>query len=1431
MSINNTSRKTAVMIGNGTSVKFPFVFRINDEEDLKVYVKIGENGQYELKTLNTDYKLSDLVYDTNNNIISGNIEYPIIIEGEPDQPSPLTSNDSIYGLRETPKTQEESSAQVSFKSKDMERALDKATMQIQELQEEVDRSYKAPSYQSAIDEADFYTVAENIDKVNTVAANIPAIETSNDNAAAISTVANNISDVNAVGQNISNVNDVADDLTNIDTVKNNLTDIVTVSTNISDVNTVGQNITDVETVADNLTDISTVADNATDVTTVASISTAVSKVADNESNVNMVSDNMANVNTIASNMNSVLTVSGDISNVNTVAGNTTNINTVAGISSNVTTVAGIASDVTDVKNNATNITTVATNISNVNTTATNISNINTAASNIAAIIAAPTAAQNAATSATNAQKWAEGADADVTPLGGTHSSKGWANRAQEIVESLGAIYKPAGSIVFASLPALSADVLGNVYNITDSFTTTADFVEGAGDSYPAGTNVAIVDVGTGGSHSYKYDVLSGVVDLSAYRTSAAQDLIDAGKADNTNKVNGIPLSTANAYYYAESTSAADAVQKEVSIPAITALNAGQVIIVKPTVTSTVANSTLKLNGFNAYPMLYGGSNITTSTDSKVWSAYIPSIFVFDGSYWRFAGHGADDNTTYTLNYVVYAGTANAGVGSNAVKRYSLLMQKLDGTWETLVDTTAAYSTGTTKTVNTNGFIPGKITYYNTTTVKKNGEAIGVSSLYLKSASVDARYSFNCGATPGWSAGDSIYVVGTIGTDGLFYLDSTTWWTNALPTTQDGKVYMYIGTYLSDAYKITLDLDHPMFYYDGTSVKPYVVAGNKQDKLVSGTNIKTVNNTSLLGSGDVTISATAAWGSITGTLSDQTDLQNQLNSKAPAILLSYFPSDHKVNNISFLRGDTFSWQSGSTYIAVYDHLTDDLITTLYDQDDYTVVGSPTISSGVVSDFSSSNYVTYPSFTDDGEDVKMTIGFMLPSGYTDYAKPLTSFGNSGSNCSMFVVQAYKGGVEFRIKSGLSLSVQYSLQEETLYIAELKRKKGVYTLKLYNPLAGVLGTATLTDATLIANGDTSVIKYGHDGKVFGSEFPGSIYMAYTTVGYPTPSTKTIAGTTITYYLADDGHEIVLADQESNVIDIYNKTGTAWFFIVDSTNTKFKLPRKNDHHGALIERSQAGTEHKLIYEDGWCIQGGYVKASANQTTISLQKEMNGTSYSILLTPSVTDRSNTSRLATVKAVTSTSFDVVGLYQGGLGSDYSTYWQVSGYMVDTPENSLKSSSKYLYFYVGTFTNTALQETAGLNAELFNDKADKDLSNVSNTSGLRRLIEVYKGNDGSWYKVFAEYDTSGNFVGNWCEQGGYYSTGIAQGQGTATITLLKPLQLNNGVYDLHVDKITSSTANTYGHSADIVSETQFTINNNGGLASTYIWRASGYIYYS
>lgn len=82
----------------------------------------------------------------------------------------------------------------------------------------------------------------------------------------------------------------------------------------------------------------------------------------------------------------------------------------------------------------------------------------------------------------------------------------------EIDSKLSSTYKAAGSSAFADLPTPAESVLGYVYNVTDTFTTTASFIEGAGKTYPAGTNVAVIVSGG----TYYYDVLPGFVDLSGY---------------------------------------------------------------------------------------------------------------------------------------------------------------------------------------------------------------------------------------------------------------------------------------------------------------------------------------------------------------------------------------------------------------------------------------------------------------------------------------------------------------------------------------------------------------------------------------------------------------------------------------------------------------------------------------------------------------------------------------------------------------------------------------------------------------------------------------------------------------------------------------------------------------------------------------------------
>lgn len=138
-------------------------------------------------------------------------------------------------------------------------------------------------------------------------------------------------------------------------------------------------------------------------------------------------------------------------------------------------------------------------------------------------------------------------------------------------------YHHAGTKTCAELVAglLVAANEGNVYNMTDSGTTTADFIEGAGQPIKAGDNVGVAKISAG---VYKFDLLSGFVDTTNFvqKSQTAGLLKNDGTVDTTiqgdvvslksglttldNEVNG----DATVYPYADVITIPDAVPANVA---------------------------------------------------------------------------------------------------------------------------------------------------------------------------------------------------------------------------------------------------------------------------------------------------------------------------------------------------------------------------------------------------------------------------------------------------------------------------------------------------------------------------------------------------------------------------------------------------------------------------------------------------------------------------------------------------------------------------------------------------------------------------------------------------------------------------------------------------------------------------------------------------
>lgn len=394
------------------------------------------------------------------------------------------------------------------------------------------------------------------------------------------------------------------------------------------------------------------------------------------------------------------------------------------------------------------------------------------------------------------------------------------------------------------------------------------------------------------------------------------------------------------------------------------------------------------------------------------------------------------------------------------------------------------------------------------------------------------------------------------------------------------------------------------------------------------------------------------------------------------ILSWEWDDHLRNDVQWLRADTFSWQSGAVYEAVYNHLADDLPAEV-----------PTI-----------------ELTD-----------LTP--YTRYV--------SGDDSGAAYPYCWRNGTTNRYTASETPSV------------------GDYAY-----------TASSGGLHVNING-------------IGSSLP-------------IPETETISGITISFYTANDGHKICLADQESNVVSIYSATGVAWYYIISAYNKKFKLPRAK-HNKYASTLGVVGNGISLGLDNG-TQNFGLTGTSISGDATAVGKNLNAYGTN----------TGTSLSAATNVTNDKTF--------GLTPDPDKSGIIALQDQDTDQY------KYLYFYVGEFTQTALENTAGLNAELFNDKVDVGHEVIA-------FQAPTAGNNYTWYRKYAD---------GWVEQGGAFAT-VNSDYHNETVTLL--IEMNSVGYSINVS--TATGGNAYVPAISTKSTTGFTIVRLVNIAAySATWRAEG-----
>lgn len=312
------------------------------------------------------------------------------------------------------------------------------------------------------------------------------------------------------------------------------------------------------------------------------------------------------------------------------------------------------------------------------------------------------------------------------------------------------------------------------------------------------------------------------------------------------------------------------------------------------------------------------------------------------------------------------------------------------------------------------------------------------------------------------------------------------------------------------------------------------------------------------------------------------------------LLTSIWADHKLNDVSYLRADNFTWHSGDVYVAAYEHLLNDY---------------NSLSTGVL----------YAYYAED-------------AGETFYLRTDTP------------------------------SVGDQLLDET-------------------------GTPAYE-----AYGEHKVKEIYDDGSFARTAtFPGNRYyrVASKDIALSTPESKTetINGITITYYQAEDGHKICLADQEANVQRLYDATGVAWYYVLDTANKQFKLPRTQFGFTGLRDSV-----------------GGYVEAGLPNITGEI---FAGGTYGF--------SAFTSANGAFKSGTHTDWRATTQQQNIAGATEGVYFDASR-SNSTYGNSNtvqpEATQMYLYFYVGNYVRGLDEINIGVLSEKFNEKVDVDASNLS-----------------------------------------------------------------------------------------------------------------------
>ena len=281
-----------------------------------------------------------------------------------------------------------------------------------------------------------------------------------------------------------------------------------------------------------------------------------------------------------------------------------------------------------------------------------------------------------------------------------------------------------------------------------------------------------------------------------------------GNADRTNGI-----------LYGEVDSTSTSTAFTATVAGLTELYHGAAVLLRNGVVTSASGFTVNVNNLGAKPVY--SSMAAATRETTLFNINYTLLLIYDedrvdgGCWLNYRGYYSDANS---IGYQLRTNSSTLPVAQKTY-RYRLLFTSADGTHWVPANTSSSTSADTAKTPNSTTPIDpfGPITYYGTTGAVNASANVG-SGYQWQQYGFNLGYSFNGGNAALTLANPKpVYVKCHPLADGSATIDATTPYTQALPSTADGCIYIYLGRAYS-ATNVELVSSHPVYWHDGTGIR-------------------------------------------------------------------------------------------------------------------------------------------------------------------------------------------------------------------------------------------------------------------------------------------------------------------------------------------------------------------------------------------------------------------------------------------------------------------------------------------------------------------------------------------------------------------------------------------------------------------------------------